>query len=172
MIEFKCGEDSSFEFEMQISGDLSGAPSVCFCIMLPSFTMSVPAIEKGTGVWCVNVPALDKYVSCGEYSCHLRVDLGDRFFVPMSDVVCLREVPKPVVSNFNVTSKAAAPSITIKPVSVQTVAAPMTQPDVAPVPPAAVNVESKTEPVEEQIQEKIVDPKDQKLFDAILKKKK
>lgn len=174
MIEFKCGEAASFQFEMQVTGDLQGTPAVCFCIKVDDrLALTFKAHEKGQGVYGVDVPALDKYMHPGTYPCEISVILGDHYYVPAVDTCNLRETPKPVVSGISMTSTApAAPAIKIT-----MTPPPATAPEASPAPfvPAAapdetvVHVEAKKV---DKPAKPVLKSEDTGMLEALLGKKK
>ena len=113
MIEFKSGEATSFTFEMLITGDLAGAPTAWFEIQAEGFCLSFKALERGTGVWNVDVPPLDRFIGPGSYPCKINVVLGDRIFTPMQDACTIKVTPKPVISAVKMSTTSVTPEIKI-----------------------------------------------------------
>jgi len=115
---FKLGEPTTFEFEMQVTGTVSGVPVGHFTIKNPeSVAISIPANQKSAGVWEVTVPPLDRYLDVGTYPCEIAIVIGGHHFVPIVNTCEVRENDKPVVSGAKITSDfddLAAPSVTVQ----------------------------------------------------------
>jgi len=174
MIEFKCGEAATFEFEMLITGDLQGSLQTCFNINAGDMTLSFPAVEKSSGVYEVKVPVLDKFLAPGSYSCNISVVIGDHYYVPASDTCELKLAPKPTVSGISVKpSGSQAPAFKV------TMGAPtpppiQTAPSAPPPPtPEPIRTESTLEPKKPEPKP---EPKKRTeahaMFDELIKRKK
>jgi hypothetical protein len=165
MIEFKCGEATSFEFEMQISGDLNGSPAASFSILAKDVSLVFKATQKGTGVWGVSVPNLERMLDPGTYPCEITVILADRIFTPIKDSCVLKSDPKPIVSGIKTVTQTAQPQVTVSfskstdqtqdPFSVEACSSP---------------IEKVTPAVEEKAPS--LNSADQSLVDMLLRKRK
>ena len=158
MIEIKRNEPSKFEFEMQISGDVTGDPGVYFNIrpITGDLSLSFKALPIENGCYEVKLPSLERYLGPGTYPCELSVVIGDHYYVPLIDECVLKDDPKPTISSFRVTSTAAAPTV-----SVQPKAAPQAPiPTIRPV-QATESVEQKASEAAKPIIDEVkgVDPK-------------
>jgi hypothetical protein len=156
MIELKCREACEFEFDMQLNGGAVGAaPRVIFCVDIsPTWGMTFPCAPGERGVHTVKIPKLGEHnVAPGEYPCRIMVLLGESVFFPYTDIICLKDDPKPVVSTFSKTT--SGPTVT------------MSQPVVA------VPTEAEVKPTAAPIAEALKGPaaKDIEAFSTLLRKK-
>lgn len=99
MIDFKCGERSTFEFEMQIAGDAVGlTPSASFVIITKEIELGFKAVQGSNGFWSVTVPDLAKHLDPGTYPFRVEVILGESYFIPTVGECSLSSTPRPVIS--------------------------------------------------------------------------
>jgi hypothetical protein len=156
MIELKCNEASDFEFDMQLNGGAVGAvPQVIFCLEVnPTMGMTFPCFKGDHGLFTVKLPNFCSVnVTPGEYPCRIMVLLGESVFFPYTDVLVLKDDPKPVVNAFARTNATVAPTVSVvQPTVVPQAEVECTMEAVAPVvkqePAPAVPTPETTKPAE------------------------
>lgn len=167
MLEIKCGEVASFEFGLELSGDATGALTTSFSVVHPAgYSVRFPVDRLEGGMYRVSFPLLDAIFPPGEHECALEVIVGDRYFKPFTEVVKLIEPLKAVVTSVAKVNATPAPTVTaVSAVRVAPEAAPL-QTTPMPAPPTfeAAKVTMTVKPT-------IAMSEDQKMFDALLKRK-
>lgn len=175
MIEIKQGEQGIYDFSLEISGSISGAPEIRFVIAHPQgYFISFPtvAIENGTGHRAM-LPVIDSMLPVGDHPCALEVFFGDKYFKPLFETIRVIETVKVTAAvSKPVTRPPVAPAASVT-VSASTFTA-------SPAPACEEAAPEVIIPVvEEHIEPAIIAPEPKKLtevdtglFDSLLKRKK
>lgn len=166
MIELKCTEASVFEFDMQLNGGAVGAvPQVMLCIDISSaMGLTFPCVKGDHGLQTVKLPCFNSLnIVPGEYPCRIMVLLGETVFFPYSDIVVLKDDPKPVINTFARANTTVPPSVTIN------AARPVQQP--APTPPIQA-APVYAEAVAPQPPVEVVNKADVDAFSSLIRRKR
>lgn len=125
MLTLDLNEGSKFQFQLEITGDndTGAKPIVEFKIVTPELSLSFPTKFTGS-VFEVAIPKLANIVPSGKYSCELCVIMGDRYFVPLTEQVELKQPTQAVVSNFTPVNQPTEAVPTVKVTKVTEAVAP------------------------------------------------
>lgn len=179
MIEIKQGEQGIYDFSLEISGSISGAPEIRFVIAHPQgYLISFPtiAIENGNSHRAM-LPIIDSMLPVGDHPCALEVFFGDRYFKPLFETIRVIETVKVKAA----VSKPVAPPIAEPEEAKVTVSAAAFTAAPASPPYEEALAPSEQPVIEEQAEEPVVivpepakppSEADAGLFGSLLKRKK
>lgn len=156
---FNLDEENKFQFKMEIFGssDSGSAPIVEFKIKLDRSSISVPAVLTENGMYEVCIPPLSNIAKPGKYESQVSVIIGDRYFVPVTESVEIKEPVKPVISSITSQKVVNEPKVSFEFVS---------KPEIKVE--AKMETESKVETVKPEIKKSAEkDP----VFEAFMKRK-
>ncbi len=99
MQKINIDQESSFELEMEIHGDVpSGTKSnLYFTIISEKMRLSFEGERVGSGVYKINIPVLKNILEAGKYDFEVNVLIDGKYFSPITESLELIEEIKPVV---------------------------------------------------------------------------
>lgn len=99
MVELDADKETTFTLEMEIEGHVGSGekPEMRFCLELADFTMSIKADRIENGVYQITCPKLKGLCEAGSYKANIEVIIGDKRFVPLTEMVTVKQDLKPIV---------------------------------------------------------------------------
>lgn len=115
MKKINLEQESSFDLEMEIHGDVaSGSTSkIYFTIIAETMRVAFEGKRVEAGVYRINIPVLKNILPSGKYDFEVNVIIDGKTFSPITESVELVEEVKPVVKMKETASNTGDISIKI-----------------------------------------------------------
>ena len=113
-LEISLNKETTFDFELSITGISANDAKVRFGLELPGFTLQIPCSRGDDKMWGVTIPALDKFVEEGQYTFTIELIANGYHFAPVKGTAALSPTAEVVGSVPRKSVEVAVTSITPK----------------------------------------------------------
>jgi hypothetical protein len=96
IIEIDLNNETTFDFDLSITGLSTNDTKVRFNLQLPSFTVQIPCTRADGNTWNVTIPILEDVVEEGQYAFTIELFANGYHFTPVKGNASLKPVAEVV----------------------------------------------------------------------------
>ena len=98
ILEINLNKETTFDFELSITGISAADAKVRFGVELPGYTLQVPCTRGDDKTWGVTIPCLESFVEEGNYSFTIELIANGYHFSPVKGTAAIKPVAEVVGS--------------------------------------------------------------------------